>query len=82
MNVFTTPTPDQFPVMIAYWRASNVSGTDGMIFKVSTCSHRVMIALGDDNDMITAAVHTAVNDFAARGDRPLGVAGAGSDGYW
>jgi H+-transporting ATPase len=41
-----------------------------------------MVALVDDSDMITGAVGTAVNDFAARGYRSLGVACGGSDGGW
>jgi H+-transporting ATPase len=41
-----------------------------------------MVALEDDSDMITAALGTAVNDFAARGYRSLGVAPDGGDGVW
>jgi H+-transporting ATPase len=61
---------------------ASVTGADGKAFKVSKGAPQVMLALAGDSDTITAAVDTAVNDFAVRGYRSLGVARADGDGAW
>jgi len=61
---------------------ASVTGADGKAFKVSKGAPQVMVALARDSDTITAAVDTAVNDFAVRGYRSLGVARADGDGAW
>ncbi|MEP6980611.1 MAG: plasma-membrane proton-efflux P-type ATPase [Nakamurella sp.] len=61
---------------------STVTGPDGTTFTVSKGAPQVILALADDTATITPAVDTAVNDFAARGFRALGVARAETDGGW
>ena len=61
---------------------ASVTGADGKTFKVSKGAPQVMVALAGDSDTIAAAVDTAVNDFASRGYRSLGVARADGDGAW
>ncbi len=61
---------------------ATVTGSDGQAFKVSKGAPQVIVALAGDNDTITAAVDTAVNDFASRGYRSLGVARADGDDDW
>jgi len=51
---------------------ATVTGVDGKTFKVSKGAPQVMVALAGDSDTITAAVDTAVNDFATHGYRSLG----------
>jgi H+-transporting ATPase len=60
---------------------ATVKGKDGKPFKVTKGAPQVILALAKDagtND----AVNKAVNDFAARGFRSLGVAKAEGDGTW
>jgi H+-transporting ATPase len=59
---------------------ATVTGTDGTSFRVSKGAPQVVVALADHVD--AAAVTTAVDDFAARGFRSLGVARADTDGAW
>ena len=61
---------------------ATVTGPDGKKFKVSKGAPQVILALADDSAAITPAVDTAVNDFAARGFRSLGVARADGDSGW
>ena len=61
---------------------AGVTGADGKAFKVSKGAPQVMLALAGDSDSITAGVDTAVNDFAVRGYRSLGVARADGEGAW
>ncbi len=61
---------------------STVTGTDGTTFKVSKGAPQVILALVDDTAAIKPAVDTAVDDFAARGFRSLGVARAEGSGGW
>jgi H+-transporting ATPase len=59
-----------------------VTDTDGTSFKVSKGAPQVILALAGNTAAIKADVDTAVNDFATRGFRALGVARAdGSDGW-
>ncbi|MEO7058378.1 MAG: plasma-membrane proton-efflux P-type ATPase [Lapillicoccus sp.] len=61
---------------------ATVTATDNSTFKVSKGAPQVILALAGDAAAITPAVETAVNDFAARGFRSLGVARADGDGEW
>ena len=55
---------------------------DGTTFRVTKGAPQVILALAANAAQITSAVDKAVNDFAARGFRSLGVARADGDGDW
>jgi len=59
-----------------------VKGPDGKEFKVSKGAPQVIMALSSNAAEVKSAVDKAVDDFAARGFRSLGVARAGTDGKW
>ena len=59
-----------------------VIGPDGKAFKVTKGAPQVILALSANAAEVKAAVDKAVNDFAARGFRSLGVARAEGDGKW
>ncbi len=59
-----------------------VKGPDGKTFKVTKGAPQVILALSANVAEVTPAVDKAVNDFAARGFRALGVARAEGDGKW
>ena len=59
-----------------------VTATDGTTFTVSKGAPQVILALAANGPHIRPAVDSAVNDFAARGFRSLGVARAAEDGDW
>ena len=61
---------------------ATVKGPDGKSFKVSKGAPQVILALAADAAEVKRAVDTAVDDFAARGFRALGVARADGDGPW
>ena len=61
---------------------ATVTGADGASFKVSKGAPQVILALAGDSATITPTVDTAVNDFAARGYRSLGVARADGEQPW
>jgi H+-transporting ATPase len=61
---------------------ATVKGTDGREFKVTKGAPQVILALAADAASVKSSVDNAVNDFAARGFRSLGVAYAGADGKW
>ncbi len=63
---------------------ATVTGTaDGAAtFKVSKGAPQVILALAAHNPKVKPAVDAAVNNFAARGFRSLGVACAEGDGAW
>jgi H+-transporting ATPase len=61
---------------------ATVKGTDGQEFKVTKGAPQVILELSANTGQVKAAVEKAVNEFAARGFRSLGVARAGSDGQW
>jgi H+-transporting ATPase len=61
---------------------ATVRGTDGKEFKVTKGAPQVILELSANAGAIKAAVDKAVNDFAARGFRSLGVARAEGDGQW
>ena len=59
-----------------------VTGPDGKTFKVTKGAPQVILALSTDETEVKPAVEKAVNEFAARGFRSLGVARAEEDGKW
>ncbi|MFQ4149396.1 plasma-membrane proton-efflux P-type ATPase [Arthrobacter sp. LAPM80] len=61
---------------------ATVTSSDGMTFKVSKGAPQVILALAGDSAAITPAVEAAVNDFAARGYRSLGVARTDDRDQW
>ena len=61
---------------------ATVKGTDGKIFKVTKGAPQVILALSANAATVKSAVDKAVDDFAARGFRALGVARADGDGEW
>ncbi|MEP6971648.1 MAG: plasma-membrane proton-efflux P-type ATPase, partial [Betaproteobacteria bacterium] len=61
---------------------ASVKGKDGNTFKVSKGAPQVMLDLASDADDVKAAAKKAVDAFAERGFRALGVARADGDGPW
>jgi len=61
---------------------ATVKGKDGKEFKVSKGAPQVILELAANAGQVKIAVDKAVNDFAARGFRSLGVARAEGDGKW
>ena len=61
---------------------ATVTGPDGTTFKVTKGAPQVILALSADGGHVAPAAEQAVNDFAARGFRSLGVARAAADGPW
>jgi H+-transporting ATPase len=59
-----------------------IKGPDGKAFKVTKGAPQVILALSADAAQVKPAVDKAVNAFAARGFRSLGVARADGDGPW
>jgi H+-transporting ATPase len=61
---------------------ATVKDKDGKTFKVSKGAPQVILALSANAGSVKAAAEKAVNEFAARGFRSLGVARAEGDGPW
>ncbi len=61
---------------------ADVTDAAGTTFRVSKGAPQVILALAEDSATVKAAVDTAVNDFAARGFRSLGVARAEGSSGW
>jgi H+-transporting ATPase len=61
---------------------ATAKGSDGKTFKVTKGAPQVILALSANAEQVKPAVDKAVNDFAARGFRSLGVARAEGDGSW
>ena len=59
-----------------------VKDKDGKTFKVTKGAPQVILELSDNAGQVKPAVEKAVNEFAARGFRSLGVARAEGDGPW
>ena len=59
-----------------------VTGPDGKAFKVTKGAPQVILALSANAGEVKPVVDKAVNEFAARGFRSLGVARAEGDGKW
>jgi H+-transporting ATPase len=61
---------------------ASVKDKDGNAFKVTKGAPQVILELSANAGKVKAAMDKAVNDFAARGFRSLGVARADGDGAW
>jgi H+-transporting ATPase len=61
---------------------ATVKDKDGKTFKVTKGAPQVILALSANAEQVKAAVDKAVNEFAARGFRSLGVARAEGEGEW
>ncbi len=61
---------------------ATVKGADGKTFKVTKGAPQVILELSANAAAVKATVDKAVDDFAARGFRALGVARADGDGKW
>ena len=61
---------------------ATVKGLDGTAFKVAKGAPQVILALSANAGQVKSAVDQAVNHFAGRGFRSLGVARAEGDGPW
>jgi len=59
---------------------SEVRGPDGRVFRVTKGAPQVIMALSKNRDEIRAQVDSAINEFASKGYRSLGVARS-DDGY-
>jgi H+-transporting ATPase len=61
---------------------ATVNGADGKEFKVTKGAPQVILELSANVGQVKPAVEKAVNEFAARGFRSLGVARADQEGKW
>ena len=61
---------------------ATVKGADGKEFKTTKGAPQVILELSTNAPQVKPAVEKAVNEFAARGFRSLGVARAEGDGKW
>jgi H+-transporting ATPase len=61
---------------------ATVKGTDGKEFKVTKGAPQVILELSDNAGQVQPAIEKAVNEFAARGFRSLGVARTDAEGMW
>jgi H+-transporting ATPase len=61
---------------------ATIKAADGKVFKVTKGAPQVILAMSANAAEVKPAVDKAVNDFATRGFRALGVARADGDGKW
>lgn len=61
---------------------ASIKGKDGKEFKVTKGAPQIIMELSDNSDKVKQTVNKAVNDFAERGYRSLGVAHSKGDGSW
>jgi H+-transporting ATPase len=61
---------------------ATVKDKDGKQFKVTKGAPQVILALSSNAGQVKTAIEKAVDEFAARGFRSLGVARADEDGKW
>ena len=61
---------------------TTVKAKDGNTFRVTKGAPQVILALSANAGQVKVAVETAINEFAARGFRSLGVARADGDSQW
>jgi len=61
---------------------AELEGPDGKSFKVTKGAPQVILVLDPDSDKIKEEVEKAVNDFASRGFRSLGIARTNGKGEW
>ncbi len=59
-----------------------VKSEDGEIFKVTKGAPQVILEIADNKDQVNSGVDAAVNGFARRGFRSLGVARTDKNGKW
>lgn len=59
-----------------------IAGPDAQSFKVTKGAPQVILALSENAGQVAAAVDEAVNEFARRGFRSLGVARSDGQGAW
>ena len=61
---------------------ADVKAADGKTFKVTKGAPQVILALAANRNAVEASVDKAINDFAQRGFRSLGVARTDATGAW
>jgi len=61
---------------------ATVKSTDGKTFKVTKGAPQAIMALAANASQVKASVEKAIDEFAARGFRSLGVARADGEGQW
>ena len=61
---------------------ATIKSKDGKTFRVTKGAPQVILALSSNNSSVSTVVEKAVNEFAERGFRSLGVARADADGPW
>jgi H+-transporting ATPase len=61
---------------------ATVKGSDGRVFKVTKGAPQVILALDPNSAKIEPKVNEAINGFASRGFRSLGVARTNAKGTW
>jgi H+-transporting ATPase len=61
---------------------ATVKTNDGNTFKVTKGAPQVILALSANAEQVKTVVEAAINEFATRGFRSLGVARAEGDGQW
>jgi H+-transporting ATPase len=61
---------------------AQVKDQDGKVFKVTKGAPQVILALAGNGGEVKLAVEKAINEFASRGFRSLGVARAEANGPW
>jgi H+-transporting ATPase len=61
---------------------ATVKGTDGKQFFVAKGAPQVILQMATNADAVKPAVENAINEFAGRGFRSLGVARADEEGKW
>ena len=61
---------------------ATLKGTNGMEFKVTKGAPQVILELSANAGQVKPAIERAVNEFAARGFRSLGVARSDAQGSW
>lgn len=61
---------------------ADVKAADGKTFKVTKGAPQVILALAANRNAVQASVDKAINDFAKRGFRSLGVARTDASGAW
>jgi H+-transporting ATPase len=61
---------------------ATVKGADGKRFFVAKGAPQIILGMSTNKDEVTPAVEKAVNEFAGRGFRSLGVARADEEGKW
>ncbi len=61
---------------------ATVTGPDGTTFKTTKGAPQVIMELAGNADSVQPAIEKAINEFAARGFRSLGVARTDGEGRW